>query len=295
MTCDRCRARIVEGWVPGAPVPADPSLHLEACEACRSWFAAFGDGWALAAEAGHGLAAGVLARTSGSVCSRAQGLLAGRAEVPLDDVASTLLADHLEHCAVCAEFASVWDNVQATLPSLATLDPGPGFAERVIERTSRRVARPTLAERWRGVWGRLVRRPRFAWEVAYVATLCWLVFFGPSLSAVEWTTSKVASVAREHVPSKLDAVGRVFGQWSTSVASELETASAAVEQDGASWAAAAASAFQSGIDWTRQTAIAILERLEAAIQATVAWFRDFLAGLAAQPTEPPASPTRSSQ
>lgn len=294
MTCDLCRAAIVERWVPGAIVPAGSGAHLEHCDSCRSWFGAFADGLALSEADGDALTAMVLARTGGA-CGRVRELLAGRPDTALAEIDVALVGGHLDSCAACSEVADALDAARPELASLAALDPGPEFAERVIARTSRAVARPTMAGQWRALWGRLVSRPRLAWEVAYVATLCWLVFFGPSVSALEWTTARVASVAREHVPSKLDALGDAFGAWRTTVSAELGTASAAVEQRRGSWVEAAADAFARSMAWAQQAAVALLDGVEAAIRATAAWVAEFVGGLTADQTEPAKDAARSHQ
>jgi hypothetical protein len=236
----------------------------------------------------------VLARTSGG-CGRVRELLAGRPDTALADIDAHLVGGHLAGCAACSEMAVVLDAARLELASLAMLEPGPGFVEGVLERTSRRAAQPTLTDRWRGVWERLVSRPRLAWEVAYVATLCWLVFFGPSVSALEWTTARVATVAREHVPSKLDALGDAFEEWRATVSAELGTASTAVEQRRGSWFESAAITFEKSLAWVQQTAVALLDGLEAAVRAAASWVAEFVGGLTADPTEPAKDAARSHQ
>ncbi|MEW5981369.1 MAG: hypothetical protein AB1806_03245 [Acidobacteriota bacterium] len=293
MTCEKCRAAIVGLWAPAALVPAEARWHLETCGDCRAWASAFDEGMALSGAQHEGLTAGVLGRTSGGACRRARELMAGRPETPLPDLDEALVAGHLAHCAACAEMSSVLEFARAGLPHLAVLDPGPGFAEGVIARTSRRSRRTTLAERWHRIQRRLVKRPRLAWEVAYVATICWLVFFGPPVAALEWTSTTVAAVAREHVPSTLDAVGQTIGEWRTAVGSELGTASAVVERHRGSWSESVAIALQAGIEWARKTAAAVFDGLESAVQATVTRFRGFFGRQAALPTEPPTREARS--
>lgn len=295
MTCDLCRSAIVERWTPGAAVPEEASAHLENCRDCGSWFAAFADGLALSAADGDALAATVIERTTGGACGRVRDLLAGRPDSPLADIDVDLVGLHLASCAPCSELSTALDAVQAGLASLETLDPGPGFADRVIARTSRKASRPTLAERWRAAWGHVVSRPRLAWEVAYVATVCWLVFFGPSLSALEWTTAKVATVARGHVPSRLDALGDALNEWRAAVTAELGTTSATIEARRVSWAESAAIEFEKRVAWTQQAAAALLDGLENAVRATATWLGEFLRGLAAEPTEPAEDAARSRQ
>ena len=85
------------------------------------------------------------------------------------------------------------------LPLLADMDPGPGFAERVLMATSRKPATEGWRTRVAGAWRAMVRRPRFAWEAAYVATVCWVLVFGNPVGAIEWSATSIRAVARERL------------------------------------------------------------------------------------------------
>ena len=293
MTCDECRAIILETWSPGEAGPARVSPHLDACGDCRAWLEAFARGMTDPGSMPGDLTAGVLAATSGPACERARSLLASRADTALDGVDDALLAGHLEHCAACGAIAATLSAAQAMLPTLDEVDPGPGFAERVLAATSRKPVRPTLGERWRVAWRRLAKRPRFAWEMAYALTICWLVVFGPSVKAVEWTATAVTSVAREHVPSRLDAFGQTMEEWRSVVRAEIGTAGTAVEATRGSWAESAVAAFQAAVAWAGQAAIALLDSLESAAERTVAWFREAFGQADADRAEPRPDPARS--
>jgi len=73
------------------------------------------------------------------------------------------------------------------LPLLADMDPGPGFTERVLLATSEQPVPEGWRARAAGTWRNLVRRPRFAWEAAYVATVA-----GSCSSATRWAPSSGA-------------------------------------------------------------------------------------------------------
>jgi len=100
--------------------------------------------------------------------------------------------------AVLARTAGV-EALLAELPSLAEMDPGPGFVARVLLATSQRPAASGWLDRWADAWRALVRRPRFAWEAAYVATVCWVLIFGNPVGAWEWSASNIGSVAWERL------------------------------------------------------------------------------------------------
>ena len=82
-------------------------------------------------------------------------------------------ARHLAECRHCRELADLGAlGIQGT----AAVDPGPGFVEEILARTSgaaHRAEAPATHARggWAGLWPRLVCRPRFAWEAAYLLTL----------------------------------------------------------------------------------------------------------------------------
>ena len=85
-------------------------------------------------------------------------------------------ARHLDGCPRCRELAELGALGSQDSLAAAVVDPGPGFVEEILARTSgapRPAAVPSADARgwWAGLWPRLVRRPRFAWEVAYVLTL----------------------------------------------------------------------------------------------------------------------------
>lgn len=186
--------RRLETWLDGT-LPAGERAacdrHLAQCPRCRELAALTGglDRGASGVpepppEPPPELAPAVLARTSGAACDRARKRL-----VPLVDPSQhgrlpeaerELLGLHLETCADCRALRAELVALSEDLPRLAELDPGPGFVEGVLERTSRgRTAGGGLVERLRGLGDRLgsgflprlVRRPRFAWEAAYVAVL----------------------------------------------------------------------------------------------------------------------------
>lgn len=89
----------------------------------------------------------------------------------------------------------VFDLLDAELPLLAEIDPGPGFTEAVLAGTSRRPGPfgwRRRAQSWADAWGRLVRRPRFAWEAAWCATLL-LLPFAPLVEGVAEPVDELAS------------------------------------------------------------------------------------------------------
>lgn len=182
--------RRLEDWVDGRLASADGAAcdrHLAECPRCRELAALAGGpdrGASRVPEPPPDLAPEILARTSGAACERARERLAPLVDPsedgPLPEAERAVLELHLEACADCRALRAELVALGEDLPRLAELDPGPGFVEGVLARTShRRAAAARLAERLRrlgdrlgsGLLPRLVRRPRFAWEAAYVAVL----------------------------------------------------------------------------------------------------------------------------
>lgn len=172
MKCDN-RLEQLHALIQGGLEPADRDAtlrHLEECGDCRGLFAALVDA-SLAPEDGD-LVDSILARTCGTACDRAIALLPERLDGALDDVDRELVNRHLDRCSNCREISAILLRAQESLPLLAEIDPGPGFVEGVLDRTSRRPKREPLMDPFVTFLSNLVHRRRIAWEGAFVATLC---------------------------------------------------------------------------------------------------------------------------
>jgi len=120
---------------------------------------------------------------------------------------------------VIARTAGV-ETVLRDLPMLADKDPGPGFAERVLAANISEAGAAGLAHpRLRRVWA-LVRRPRFAWEAAYVATVCWVLVFGNPVGAIEWGATNIGVVARERLGPPVKELRADLETWRGRLAAE---------------------------------------------------------------------------
>jgi len=152
----------------------DMLRHLENCADCRGLFAALvaaGD-----APEDPGLAAAILARTSGAACASARSRLCARVDGELEAFDAELVDGHLRCCPECEGLARALEWIEQDLPRLATIDPGPGFVEWVLARTSRSPRRMPLGARLDAMLAHLLDRPRVAWEGAFAATL---ILFAP--------------------------------------------------------------------------------------------------------------------
>ena len=168
MSCNTALAHVdafLDGALPVA-LREQTLLHLRDCDECRGLFEA------LREPAGDpGMTESILARTSGSACERAGLQLCAFVDGELDSIDRELVLRHVEHCGDCAGLAQALETLRSALPELARLDPGPGFCEGVLARTTLRPARQTVRERMARFCASLVDRPRVAWEVAFVATV----------------------------------------------------------------------------------------------------------------------------
>jgi anti-sigma factor RsiW len=152
----------------------EAEAHLAICEGCRSLVQPD-------APIPPDLAKGILARTTGSACRRLKEQAAAHVDGELDGLQSALVEGHLEHCPQCAALVSALREISTVLPSLAMVDPGPIFTRDILAATSRNPAWQPAAEpfSWQDLGERLVRllrRPRIAFEAAYVGTLAGFLF-----------------------------------------------------------------------------------------------------------------------
>ena len=257
---------------------------------------------------------------SAITCDQARALMLDPEGSAADLVHRPGLAAHVANCAACQDWmdefqrgALAWADVPAAdftdevlartsgletvmrdLPLLAEMDPGPGFAERVLLATTKNPA----AEGWRAraaaAWWAMVRRPRFAWEVAYVATVCWVLVFGNPVGAIEWSAANIGTVARERLAPPVRELRADLDAWRAKLAPAPAPAPGAAEGRGAGASSPADRLWEAAVDWLRRTSSSIINAVARVWDAVAA-----LAGdepdSAAPATEPRDAPTRSRQ
>jgi hypothetical protein len=186
------------------------------------------------------------------------------------------------------------ETVMRDLPLLADMDPGPGFAERVLLATSKNPAAAGWRARAAAAWWAMVRRPRFAWEAAYVATVCWVLVFGNPVGAIEWSAANIGTVARERLAPPVRELRADLDAWRATLAPPPASASGAAEGRGAVASSPADRLWEAAVDWLRRTSSSIVEAVARVWDAVAA-----LAGdeprTAAPATEPRDAPPRSRQ
>lgn len=169
----------------------------------------------------------VLARTSGSACDRACGLLPELTDGSLELLDRQLVRRHLEHCAGCRALAVTLGWLGGELASLVELDPGPDFTAGVLARTSgrgaaaqaRRTAQVAqsgpggLMDRLGQWWQDRILRPGFALQAAYAATVILVLLTATPISPLRGAPQKALAVVQVG-PEVLPLVGDA-SQWLT--------------------------------------------------------------------------------
>jgi len=196
--------------------------------------------------------------------------------------------------AVIARTAGV-EAVVRDLPLLADMDPGAGFAERVLSATSRRPAPEGWRARVSGAWRALVRRPRFTWEAAYVATVCWVLLFGNPVGAIEWSASNIGAVARERLGPPVKELRADLDTWRGRLAPAPVSAHGATSGTQAEPAPFVVRGWQAATSSLRHLTSAVVDALALAWERVAAWFDRFAGQSSGPSTEPPADAVRSPQ
>ncbi len=118
----------------------------------------------------------VLQQTSGSTCESAERRMVAHLDGALGELDQSLVSLHLSECPECRRLKSTLERLSDELPQLAEIAPPHGFAQTVLSLTSER---PTFEQRLTGWWQRLLSRPRFAFEAAYLGILVVVLAVGP--------------------------------------------------------------------------------------------------------------------
>jgi hypothetical protein len=195
---------------------------------------------------------------------------------------------------VMARTAGV-DEVLRDLPLLADMDPGAGFTDRVLMATSRKPAPEGRRARVAAAWLALVRRPRFAWEAAYVATVCWVLVFGNPVGAFEWSASSIGAAAREHLGGPVKELSTGLEEWRASLAPEPLPPGAAATAAAADAVPAPVRAWQAASDGLQRLTASMVDVIKLAWGSVTAWLDWLVQEIVPPPAEPPADSARSPQ
>jgi hypothetical protein len=173
--------------------------HVAACARCRA--VVYPVLATPRVEPPSSLLEGVLRRTSGSPCGRAKDLLCLDLDGELDGLDAELAHAHADGCPDCALVRTTLARMAEDLSGMFQVEPPPRLVEGVLELTSRETAGPPRRDarrpRFEVLWNQLVRRPRFAWEAAYVgAMLFWLVLGAPLSAGSEHVRELLPDIRR---------------------------------------------------------------------------------------------------
>ena len=152
---------------------------------------------------------GIMQRTSGSPCGRARDLICEQTDGALERVDAGLLTAHSEHCADCRSLAATMAWMRRPLQELAEIDPGPQFTTAVLRQTLSLGQR--LGRRFRSFgieWAELMRRPRIAWESAYVGAAIIGLLFAAPISPLNQVPGQALRVAQANPVQALAQVSR---------------------------------------------------------------------------------------
>jgi hypothetical protein len=256
---------------------------------------------------------------SGTTCDQIRAATLDPGASPRDWTGLPEAAAHVRQCAACQDWLEAfaageraWTSVQAgdftddviartagleavlrDLPRLADMDPGLGFTERVLRATSMKPAPAGWRARASAGWRALVRRPRFAWEAAYVATVCWVLVFGNPVGAIEWSTSNLGAVARERLGPPVKELRGDLETWRAT----LKPAPSSAHSDPAGAQAdevpPVLRAWQASAEWVRGVATSVGETFSTAWERVIEWFARVLGEPPNPSTEPPPGAARS--
>ncbi len=150
--------------------------HLSSCPSCRRLHESLrGLMEAFPGACDESLTAEILQRTSGPACNRAEIHLCGLVDGDLENADRQILELHMDHCTSCAAIAGALRELKATLPEMACLEPGGDTTAAILRATAVHSRSGKEAVHW---WRRMLQRPRFAWEAAYVGALLILLAIG---------------------------------------------------------------------------------------------------------------------
>jgi predicted anti-sigma-YlaC factor YlaD len=160
--------------------------HLRECADCRQLLElARSEPDGAAVEPPADLAGSILERTSGPACNGARDRLCDYVDGALPEIDAELVRLHLDGCESCEGLALALTSLTAELPAMAEIEPDAAFVDDVLARTvpwrKRLARRLEKLSAVRELWPRVVNRPRFALEAAYVGTMVVVLIFGPNL------------------------------------------------------------------------------------------------------------------
>jgi hypothetical protein len=258
---------------------------------------------------------------SASICDQVRAAALDPGAVPADWARRPEVAAHVRRCPSCQDWLDAfaageraWAAVPAAgftervvartseletilgeLPWLAEMDPGPDFAERVLLATSMKPVPAGWRDRMADAWSALVRRPRFAWEAAYVATVCWVLVFGNPVGAIEWSAANIGAVARERLATPVQDLRADLEGWRTRLSPDSAPAPGSSSERQVEAASPAVRVWRAAVEWLRRASSSVIDAIAQTWDAIAAWLGGPEDEPAPRTTEPPRVPARSRQ
>ncbi|MCP3982333.1 MAG: zf-HC2 domain-containing protein [bacterium] len=206
--------------------------HVAECARCRGLVELLCDEIELAAtEPPEDLTAAILERTTGSACDRAHDLLCDDADGALDGLDAELLRMHRSTCDPCDRLALTLRRLPSELSAMSSVVPDDAFADDVLRQTLP-ANDPSGVGAWLAeVWARLTRRPRFAFESAYVGAMILVLVFAVPGSPLSAAPAQALGLARANPVQELhEQVANLGREARWSVRTSVEQARLDVER-----------------------------------------------------------------
>jgi hypothetical protein len=196
----------------------DPALrivflaHAVDCPRCEGILEALDMDLTMLADGAPDLTSNIIARTSGSACSRAEEALAAGLDTVADDQ-RLLVQGHLEHCDGCRALAATLSWLIPQLHDMGELSPQTDLTYDVLRASSAVRARKRAGLYMRALdniqvwWEQQIRRPQFVWEVAFVGTVLLVILFGTPISPARRAPSQALNVVQAG-PARAQAITR---------------------------------------------------------------------------------------
>jgi hypothetical protein len=167
--------------------------HAAHCDNCRETL-----------EPPVDLVGAILEQTSGSTCDSARRLLCGYVDEELEQIDAELAVMHLQSCLDCAALSRTLTGLAADLPLLAEMAPDDSFVADVLARTlPLRAPASHWIDKLANSWKELLRRPRFAWEGAYVGAFIFALIFVTPGSPLAGVPRKALDLAAANPVARL--------------------------------------------------------------------------------------------
>ena len=201
MSCERIQDRLFE-LVDGAlrdEERREVERHLTSCPEC----AGLAEALRVPVDQPEDLTRTVLQSIGGDACEQAFDRLPPWVDREFGELDDELVAGHVDHCAECEALTVALRAMREDLPRLAEMEPDAAFVDDVLAATvgaARPVPWVARLDDW---FGKVMQRPRIAWEGAYLATACLLLLIFFPGSPLAGMPTKVLDMTRES-PNRIE-------------------------------------------------------------------------------------------